>query len=225
MTTTFATPLELSQYLTGNPATVGELDAAFTRQATILLELISADIEQVAGIGFDFGTGTELIAGTWSRDLEIPRRPVRSVTSVAINGITVSSADFVWNERGLIRKGGASLTDLDEFDRFEDWTRYGMQGASWRSGGHWGGPASTVALEYAWGSDDVPPFLRSMALRTAARIIGNPHNLTQESLAVYSATYAATADDKSGSHLRDADRRRLKKLYSRTSGTGYLGGL
>ncbi len=223
--TTFATPLELSQYLTGNPATVGELDAAFVRQATILLELIGSDIEQVAGLEFDFGSGTELIPGTWSRDLAIPRRPVRSVTSLALNGITVSTADYIWNERGLIRKGAGSLTDLDEFDRVEDWTSFGMQGATWRAGGHWGGPASTVALEYAWGSEDVPGFLRSMALRTAARIIGNPHNLTQESLAVYSATYASTADDRSGSHLRDADRRRLKKLYSRTSGTGYLGGL
>lgn len=222
--TTFATPLELSQYLTGNPATAGELDAAFVRQSTILLDLIGADIEQVAGTNFDFGAGTELLPGTWSRDLDIPRRPVRSVTSVAINGITVTPADYIWNERGLIRKGGASLTDLDEFDRIEDWTQFGQQGATWRAGGHWGGPASTVALEYAWGSATVPGFLRSMSLRTAARIIGNPHNLTQESLAVYSATYASTADDRTGSHLRDADRRRLKKLYSRTSGTGQLGG-
>ncbi len=99
-----------------------------------------------------------------------------------------------------------------------------MQGAGWRSGGHWGGPASTISVTYAWGQEDVPPFLRSLSIRTAARVIGNPAGLTQESLAVYSATYASSGDSD-GSHLRAADRLRLRKMFARTGGTITAGGL
>lgn len=222
--TTFATPLELSQYLTGNPAAVGDLDPAFVRQATLFLECIADDIEAVCGVNFAFGTGTQLLPGTWSRDLDLPRGPITAVTSVSLNGIGVAAGAYIWNQRSLLRAGAANLTDLDEFDMPEDWNSYGMQGATWRAGGHWGGPASTVAVTYAWGSDPALGMLRSMTLRTAARVIGNPANLTQESLAVYSASYGATGDDGSGSHLRAGDRLRLRKKFNRTLGTIDTGG-
>jgi hypothetical protein len=222
--TTFATPLELSQYLTGAPATVGELDADFVRQATIFLQCIADDIEAVAGIEFSGGEGTDLVPGTWSRDLLLPRRPIIEITDVTLNGTALSTAAYLWNSRSLLRAGGDSLDDFDELGFSGDWYEHGMQGATWRAGGHWGGPASTVAVTYSWGATPLPGFLKSMSLRTAARVISNPGGLTQESLAVYSASYGSTGTDD-GSHLREFDRKMLRRKFATTAGTISTAGL
>ncbi len=216
--TQFATALELSQYLTGTPDEESELADAFVVQANLFLSLIGDDIEAIVGTSVSGATGTDLIPGTWSRDLPLQRSPIREIASVLVNGIALSSAEYLWNERGLLRRGAGALSDLDEFDFPEDWNSFGQQGATWRAGGHWGGPASTIRITYTYGPVEPHPFLRSLTLRTAARVIGNPGQLTQESLGPYSASYAGAADTD-GTHLRPADVKRLRKLFSVTAGT------
>lgn len=205
-------PLELATYLNGTTE-LSDLSPEWIAQATILLEMIAADIETEAGVPLDAGAGTVVLAGTWSRDLELPEGPIRSVTAVTVNGIAQDAASYWWNERRLIRRGSSPLTD----DEDGDWPRT-PQGAQHRDGVYWSSPASTVIVDYAWGFDDVPDFVRSLELRVAGRTIGNTGNVTQESLAVYSVTYGKSNADQ-GSHLTDRERKRLRQLLRVRGGT------
>lgn len=216
MTTfTIVSPLELAGYFNGT-TDLGDLTPEWIAQATILLEQISADIEAAAGVPIELGSGTVLVPGTWSRDLDLPAGPIRDVTAVAINGVTLDTSSWWYNERATIRRGvnAASLLteDLDTDDRHQ-------QGAHHRPGLSWGGPTSTVAVELGWGFEEVPGFLRSLALRIAGRTFGNVGQITQETLAVYSVSYGASTNTNDGSHVTNSERRRLRKLLNRTGGT------
>lgn len=209
----FATPLELAQLLTGDQAADEDaLDDTFVTQATILLEMISADVEAAAGVPIEAGTGIRLLPGTWSRDLVLPSGPVRDVTAVSINGITVDPAGYTWNDRAIIRRGVGVLDENIDAEYPEH-----TQGSQVRAGLNWQGPWATVRVAYSWGFAEVPTFVKSLTLRIAARTIGNPGDLRQESLAIYSATYASTGND--GSHVRTTERRALRRLLNINAGT------
>lgn len=205
--TSFATAQELRTLMTGETLDE-EADAEWIAQAEALLELVSGDIQTAARNRIVAGEETALLAGTWNRDLELPRRPVVSVTSVVLNGQTLAPATFEWNDRQLLRR-------YHDFGRYFDADHLAPS-----DGAHWGGPASAVAVTYAYGydSDEVPSFVKSLTLRAAARNIGNAAQITQESLGPYSVTYAArTAED--GSYLTNREVRMLRRRFSRTGGT------
>lgn len=211
--TQFATAEDLSLYLRGdlNP------DDAWTAQATLLLELVSADIASAAGAEIEAGEGTHLIAGSWSHDLDLPQRPVRQVDAVRVNGLALDVGAFMWNERQLIRRAAMFGTELD--DDLGGWPD--RTGAGFPAGGHWGGPASTVRVTYAWGYEEVPDVIRSMALRVAGRVIENPTSVTSEQLGAYSVQYDRQigGSARGGSHLMAADIRALRKRFGCTGGT------
>ncbi len=213
--TQFATAAQLSTYLTGTAADAS-LPAEFTAQAELLIRLVSADVQQAASTTIEAATATHFLAGSWSRDLELPQRPVRSVTSVAVNGVALASGSWYWNESSLIRRGVSGLSMGES--GFDDLG----QGASSRDGETWAGPGSTVAVEYAWGFDDLPDWILSMTLRVCARIIGNPAQLSQETLGVYSASYRDMTAD--GSHILNSERKLLRKMFATTGGTIRIGG-
>lgn len=219
----YVSALELGTYLRG-VVDVDELDAEWIAQAEILLEMISADVEEAAGVPIEAGSGTVLLPGTWSRDLQLPAGPVRSISSVSINGNALSAGEYVWNDRSLLRRAsGDGVSSLSEEDLSVEWSMFGLGGASWRSGHHWGGPASTIRLNYSWGFDEVPGVVRALTLRIAARTIGNVPDVTQESLASYSVTYSSSARF-SGSHVSDGERRRLRRMFGSSGGTITVGG-
>lgn len=217
----FVSALELATFFNGT-TDLAELTPEFIAQADLLLEMISADVEAAAGVPIDAGSGTVLLPGTWSRDLDLGHGNIRAVTAVTVNGAAVSSDGWWWNERHLVRRGGDFGFDGD---CDADWSALGMQGAGWRSGSHWGGPASTVAVEEAWGFAAVPGIVRSLVLRIAARTFGNVAQITQESLAVYSVSYGQTSNVNDGSHVTNAERHRLRRaLGGAVSGTATIGG-
>lgn len=208
----FASPLEAATYVSG-VTDLDQLSPEWVAQATILLEMISADVEADGGVPIDAGSGVLVLAGAWSRDLELPAGPIRNVSAVTVNGIAQDAASYWWNERSLIRRGSSPLTDDDD----SDWPRT-PQGAQDRDGVYWSSPASTVLVALEWGFEEIPDFVKSLVLRIFARTIGNVGNVTQESLAVYSVTYGKSTNDQ-GSHLTDAERRRLRRLLNRRGGT------
>lgn len=211
----FATADDLSTYLTG---TVSD-DAAWISQAELFLEMIAEDIKSAAGQDIAAGTQTALLAGTWSRDLILPQRPVTEVTTVRLNGLTLAPGEYVHNERGLLRRGADSInySELD-LDPITDWDSFGVQGASWRAGIHWGGPASTVTVTYSYGYADeaVPGFLRSLSLRVAARTLGNPGAVDSEQLGIYSVKYRSSGAD--GSHITGAEIKHLRHALGNPAG-------
>lgn len=226
--TQFVTALELATYFNGT-TDLEDLEPEWIAQANLLLEMISADIESAAGIPIEAGTGTVVLAGSWDRDLELPSGPIRDITAVTVAGLALAASEFFYNDRTILRRGSLAADEgfLDDSALVADWSTLGRQGATWRAGRHWGGPGSTVIVNYSWGFADVPAIVRALLFRIAARTFGNVSNVTQESLAIYSVTYggnrAGGADD-SGSHVTVAERRRLRHIFNRTGGTIHAGG-
>lgn len=221
----FVSALELATYFNGT-TDLADLSPEFVAQADLLLQMISADVEAAAGIPIDAGSGVVLLPGTWSRDLVLPNGPIRDVTAVTVNGVELTTGEWWWNDRTLLRRG-ASQFDGDGDDYASEWSALGMQGASWRSGFHWGGPASTIAAAYSWGFlTAVPDIVKSLTLRVAARTFGNVGQVTQESLAVYSVSYRTSnsaTDD--GGHVTAGERKRLRRALGGTiSGTATIQG-
>lgn len=213
------TALELATYFNGTTVEA-DLTDEWIAQANILLQMIAADVEAAAGVPLDAETGTRLLAGTWSRDLPLPVGPVRDVSAVTVNGLALAASSFYWNDRTIIRRGVNAVDDGDVVaDYPED-----AQGARSRTGLHWSGPFATVRVTLAWGFVAIPDWLKSLELRIAARTFGNPANVTQESLAVYSVTYGQSRSDD-GSHVTKAERRRLRQMLNRTAGTFQTAGL
>lgn len=207
----FVSALEFARYFLGvvDPA---ELDLTWIAQANAVIEAISDDIEAAAGVPIEAGEGTIVLPGSYSRDLELPVGPVRDVSAVTLDGQTISAAGWWYNDRSLIRRGWSpddSDGDLDDVCPH--------QGANLRSGSSWGSPASTITVTLAWGYTVVPPFVKSLAKRIAARTIPNMSDLSQESLGRYSASYRGSAAD--GSHVREGERRQLRRLLNTTHGT------
>lgn len=202
--TQFITAQELLTYLTGETIS-SPADDEWVAQADALIEMISADVQAAARNRIVRGTDVAVkLAGTWSRDLDLPQRPVVAVTSVALNGTTISAGEFEWNERSLIRRGGEIGTD----------------GVSPLDGAHWGGPASTVAVTYTYGyaTADVPDVVKSLVKRVAARTIGNTGGVSQETLGPYSVSYGNVLA-AGGSHVTKHEAKMLRKRFSTTAGT------
>lgn len=211
--TAFATPQDLRSYLDGqtledpgDPAIDATgAEAEWVRQATLLLDLVSADIRAAARSSIVQGEESETVTlrGTWSRFLELPGRPVQSVDAVVLNTVPVSSVGFRWNSLGLVRRGAG------EFDEPADGVAGGL---------HWGGPDSSVDVTWSYGFAATPDWVRSMTLRVAARTIVNPAGLSQQSMAGYAESYGRTFDS-GGSHLSPAEMRVLRQRFSKTGGS------
>ena len=214
--TAFATAQELKTYLDGgtldgSPGT----DDAWISQAELFLDLVSADIQTAARNRIIAGTDVELkLAGTWNRDLELPLRPVTAVSSVEVNGVAIGSTAFEWNERQLVRR-------YSGFGQYSD-----LEHLAPEDGAHWGGPESTVTivLSYGYTAETVPVVVKALALRVAARAIGNPTGVSQESLGAYSVSYGSVLT-AGGSHLTDAEVKMIRKRFASTAGTITAGSL
>lgn len=207
--TAFASPQELRTYLDGS--TLDEdADAEWIAQATLLISLVSADIQSAARNRLIEGTVTAKLAGVWSEYLELPRRPILSVDAVSVNGQAISAGGYSWNERSLIR-GGARIANYDA------------------SGTRWGGPAATVEVTYDYGYEaaEVPELVKSLTLRAAARSMQNPTGVAQESLGPWSVSFGSSSQRmaENGSHLTEAEVKMLRRKFSRTAGSQFAGSL
>lgn len=209
---TFLSALELARYLNGttDPTT---LDPAWVAQAGSLIEAISDDIEFDGGVRIEAGAGTVVLAGTYSRDLILPAGAVRAVSTVIVDGTEIAAGGWYWNNRSLIRRGW--WPTLGETDDGYDTGR--RQGAHGRDGYPWGSPASTIVVDMEWGFTAVPPFVKALTKRVAARTIGNLDDTSQESLGAYSVSHRATGG--AGSHLRPDEVLRLRKALIGITGT------
>ena len=216
MTVQLVSALELATYFNGT-TDLAELTPEWIAQADLLLQMISADVEAAAGVPIEAGSVTVLLAGTWSRDLELPAGPISAVSAVSVNGTALGAASYYWNDRALLRRGANAL-DLDEEP--DDESSLHEQGAQHRAGRGWGGPSATIAAELTVGfAAPVPDLVRSLVLRVAAPTFRNVGQITQETLAVYSVSYGANTNTNDGSHVTQAERKRLRKMLNRTGGT------
>lgn len=208
----FATADELLVFL-GREDPWSDAELAQVEQ---LLDLVTAEIQAEIGQTIEDGTTTVSLAGSWSRDLELPERPITAVTSVSLNGSVLPTGSWDWNGLRTIRYG---VTFEGTTGDWIDVDVIPYHGATWfDSGLRWGGPTSVISVTYTHGGT-VPNDLKLITLRVAARSMASPSgDIRSEALGAYSVTYAAgTATD--GPLLTGPERKGLRKRYSITGGT------
>lgn len=210
-----ATPTDLASYLQS------DVD---TSTATLLIECATAVVQEACGgmriVQVD--NDTLNVAGYTDSWLPLPQLPVRSVTSVTLDGITLAVG-----------------TDYKLFGN-RLWRRQGWQnncGWLWDSAGlgssnyGYGAPSLTwpfqepsqVVIVYSYGlvaGDQRLQFARSSALGLARGVYVNANGVSAESIDDYHITYEQMAARmEAAPHLKAA----LAKKYGRRAGVARVG--
>lgn len=182
-------------------------DTGQQAQAQMFLDGATAIIKAEANQTIEQVETTALLAGTWAQELELPERPVVSVSLVKLNGITIESGDYEWNERQLLRRGTLFGETIGTIDR---WAY--RPGAAFGNPAHWGGPASTVEVTYEHGFDTIPAELVTVCLQMAARSTLNPAGVQAETISGYAVRYASTVTGGPSMTLTN-DERKIVRAY------------
>lgn len=154
-------------------------------QANMVLELASAFIQGwIRQTLVLVNNDVVRLTGRWDEYLELPQRPVVAVDLVKVDGTSLAATG--------------------------DWELLGT--ALWRSTA-WAGPQVVVEVTYDHGYAVIPDDIVAVCLQLAARMLGNPAGVRQESIGTYSVAYGG---DITGGFLNDADKTILRR-YRRTA--------
>lgn len=184
-----ATVAELEEYLGRSLTTAEQGRAAYLleeatdavrRAARQHLELVVDDVASVRGV--------------WDEYLELPQRPVVSVTEVADEDGNVLVAD-------------------------EDYYVYGDR--LWSSGG-WGGPEVRWVVTYTHGyaADEMPSDVKNVALAVAERLLTVPAGVDREQIGDYGVGYSR----EDARDVTRAERRRLRRYNRLRTRSSQVGG-
>lgn len=198
MSDMLATANDLAIWLTGEPSA----DPLWIARADLTLEMVSSDVQEAANNQIAAAAHDDLLAGTWRDDLELPNRPVTAVLSVALNGVALAAGEWAWNGGDTLRRGVSAAVDFGDLG----------SGA-----GGWGGPESKVRVRYDAGLAVIPPWVRGLVIRAAARQLGNPQGLKSESLGAYAVSYTAPAGGDVT--ITERERMRLRRNFTVTGST------
>lgn len=163
------TPEELAVFLQLPP--YATLSAAKQASLTMLVEMATAKIQRAAGgqrivAATTIGAVIDLAAGYDNAYVPLPQMPVRAVTSVLLDGTTMT--DYYLRSQML-------------------WRRYGWMGVAYD------GVPPQLTVTYAHGHLPGSPALapaRTWALELARGGYGNPKGVTSEAVDDYRVTYA-----------------------------------
>lgn len=187
-----ATPQDLASLL---DLDFEALPEAKKNRLTLLVECATAVVQAVVGQRIVAGTSTAVLPAPAGAYLDLPEWPVRSITSVSIDG----AADSSW------RLDGGRV-----------WRRL-----TWRL--QWAYPGS-VAVTYEHGypaNSQGLQLARQAVLSLAAPVYGNPTGLVREQIDDYAAAYEAMATRMEASRfLKEA----LVAQYGRTADGVRIGG-
>lgn len=164
-----------------------------TTHADAVLAAVSDDIRGVGNQAIDITASpadtTVVLNGTWADSVTLPERPVIEIVSVTVNGAEVASGDWYFHRPDQIVKPGG-------FD----------------------GPEYPITVVYKHARAAVPGWLKTLTMRVAARTIGNPSGLLQETNGDYSVSHPRTETMLTPAE-RKLVRRKLGKV-ARTVTTG-----
>jgi hypothetical protein len=171
-------------------------------KATMLVECATAVVQEAAGgqrlVAVSGDTAT--LIGTTDQWLDLPQRPVTSVTSVTLDGTALVAG-----------------TDADEYKLFGS--------RLWRTDGwqtYYGQPSEVVIVHdhgYATGSQNLQ-LARSSVLSLLRSVYGNPEGLTRVQIDDYAEAYSALSTAmEASSGLRAA----IRRQYGRRAGLVRLG--
>jgi hypothetical protein len=159
----------------------------YTRQT---IELTSGDVA--------------ILTGSWTPALVLPELPVTAVTSVVIDGETLTAdTDYQFDGQRTLWRG----------DAVHDWSDW-----PWRYPRphecHWGGPETKITVTYSHGFDPVPPEVVEICVAMALRGWDTPTGATSETIGSWSASYGTSVAGGAVSMTRE-ERRILNELRRR----------
>jgi hypothetical protein len=159
--------------------------------AVLFLDLAKSAVQAEIGQLIDVATAEVItLDGNGKPLLMLPQLPVTSITSIVVDGTTLTAGiDYDWNAAGLL----------------------------YRLAGDWGTKPRSIIVTYTHGSADVPELAHLVALQAAARGFAslNPSNVLAETIGNYSVTYASgsgNSDPETRLTLTDEERRMLSRI-------------
>ena len=194
----FATVAELGAYLNRE---IPDGDANAELALTMASDAIRAYCRQTLS-AVDAATYT--VEGSGTPLLLLPELPIRDVASVKINDEELNPAEYVFTAwGGLVLKDTASdLTTT--FTPFSSSTlrsavRYSQQAKAWP------GLFTRITVTYDHGFLEIPGAIKATALSIAARIVGSPAAVRQETIGAYSVTYTNGAPSLLDTEIRNLE--------------------
>lgn len=178
------------------------LTATEETQATLLLQASARSIRRFTRQTITrVDSDAVVLQGNWGSVLVLPERPVVSISSVAINGTSLTvNEGYTWDGGDKLYRGRRTINTGT--DPTEPWP--------YRHELYWGGPSAQVAVTYSHGWVDVPEDIRAISCAMVARAMSTPAGVKSETTGPFSVSYTAGAD--SAITMTRDERRALRDL-------------
>lgn len=131
--------------------------------------------------------------GTWEQRLILPQRPVTNITSIAVNGTVLDSANYAWNRNGDVdRLSGSFAPDVSGSytSRSNLWGPAGSTYLNYATGPSWNGPQATITVVYDHGFAVIPGDVVDEVAGMVAAQIANPVGIGSEQIGNYKVVYS-----------------------------------
>lgn len=196
---TFATAADLATRL-GISLTSDEQS-----RATALLALASGLIQDVVGQTIALVTDDTLsMPGTPEDRIELPQKPVVSVTSVSLDEVALTEgSDWYLDGSTIFRRAAFFSRD------------FGILDGPYLLGSAFGTPLQTLTIVYTHGytAAEIPATVKSICLEAVVRCFVNPGAVARKTVGNTSTVYDNMRFSPSGLILTDDERRTLKRRF------------
>lgn len=132
------------------------------------------------------------LPGNWGNTLELPERPVRSVSSVVMNGATMPNTQWKLVEGNLFLGTGAFLPDYGStiWGGSALWGPAGSNQGPQAIGNTWQGPTAQITVTYTHGFDEVPADIVNEVAGMVALQLNAEVGISMEQIGQYKVQYA-----------------------------------
>lgn len=196
--TQFATNADLAARLglTLTPEEQIRADALLTQSSELIQDHTKQRIALVTG-------DVAAMKGSSSDRIRLKERPIVSVASVVLNGVTLVEGDaFYVDGDQLVRLNWGGGGDA-----------FGFRAASW------GFPWWSLVVTYTHGYNPVPALAKQICMEAVVRVWGNPGSVIQENIADTQTVYAPYSAPPRGLLLTAAEKAELTAKFGRSSGS------
>lgn len=172
-------------------------------RADTLLALASGIIQQKTKQTISLVTGEVYTRpGSYDSRLRLPQRPVVSVASVVLDGVTMDPTSYFLDGSELVRRNWSSVIQDSSF---------GLPFAAW--GYAW----STLVITYTHGYAVIPELVKAICMEMVSRVWVNPGSVIQEGIAGTQTTYAPYSAPPRGLLLTEDEKKELMDFLGRAS--------
>jgi hypothetical protein len=174
-------------------ATLGRsLTSGQTTFATRLLNMASGLVRGYTRQTFTLTTDDVVVLpGNWGNSLELPQRPVVSVSSVVFNNATAPLTSWKLVDSTLFLGTGSFMPDFGTFSWGNGnlWGPAGSTMGMQASGPSWQGPSTQITVTYTHGFADVPQDIVNEVAGMVALQLNTEAGLGSETIGTYKAVY------------------------------------